>query len=275
MKELVSVRGKLFIVGVGKMGEAILAGLLASRYIAPEAIVAVEPSAERRVVLESAYEVATASSVHDCAFGPDDVVLVAVKPQVIDGVLTDVNRLCSESLVISIAVGINTSHLEQVLYSGAPVVRVMPNTPALVGEGMALVSGGSRTNQNQIQLVLDLFGSIGRAVIIPEYLQNAGAAISGSGPAYFALFIDGLARAGVAAGLSRDVAQMLACQTMLGTAEMLLETGQHPEELIDGVSSPGGTTIQAIATLERYGVRAALNDAVESAIQRAEELSGN
>jgi pyrroline-5-carboxylate reductase len=148
----------------------------------------------------------------------------------------------------------------------------MPNTPALVGEGMALISAGSEATDTDIETVEALFSAVGRVIVIDERYQDAGTAISGSGPAYFALVVDALARAGVAQGLARGTAQELAVQTMLGTARMIQETGMHPEELIDGVASPGGTTIAAIGALESHGVRAAFGTAVSKAVRRAKEL---
>jgi pyrroline-5-carboxylate reductase len=148
----------------------------------------------------------------------------------------------------------------------------MPNTPAMVGAGMAVVSGGGEAGAEQVETVRALFAKLGAAIAIDERHQNAATAISGSGPAYFALVVDALARAGVAAGLPRTVSQSLAIQTMRGTAELLDATGQHPEALIDGVASPGGTTISAINALEANGVRAAFGEAVRAAVGRAEEL---
>jgi pyrroline-5-carboxylate reductase len=148
----------------------------------------------------------------------------------------------------------------------------MPNTPAQVGEGMAVISAGLEASDAQVSLVATLFDAIGRTVIVEERYQNACTAISGSGPAYFALVVDALARAGVAQGLPRQVAQGLAVQTMLGTARLLSETGEHPEALIDGVTSPGGTTIAALGELESAAVRAAFADAVRAAVARAKEL---
>jgi pyrroline-5-carboxylate reductase len=200
------------------------------------------------------------------------MVLLAVKPQVMDSVVREVSGLVEGALVVSIAAGITTARLETLLPQSSRVVRVMPNTPALVGEGMALVSGGSDASERDVAAVAALFSAIGRAVIIDERYQDAGTAISGSGPAYFALVVDALARAGVAEGLPRATAQQLAVQTMLGTARMLQETDMHPEELIDGVASPGGTTIAAINALEAKGVRAAFAKAVSKAVRRAREL---
>jgi pyrroline-5-carboxylate reductase len=195
-----------------------------------------------------------------------------VKPQVIEGVLNDIAAQLGESLVVSIAAGISCARLESLLPAGTAVVRVMPNTPAMVGQGMAVVSGGSEATDAEVESVRTLFAAIGEALVVEERYQNAASAISGSGPAYFALVVDALARAGVAAGLTRQIAQALAVQTMLGTAEMLRQTGLHPEALIDGVTSPGGTTIAALGKLESAGLRAAFDDAVRAAVARAQEL---
>lgn len=260
------------IVGGGKMGEAILAGLLKSSAVDASQVVVVDPASVRGEHLTAKYEVDTVRSITEIGLSPGDVCILAVKPQVMFDVLPAVDAVTRGALVVSIAVGISTKQIESALVSGSPVVRVMPNTPAMVGEGMSLVSGGVRSSANQVELVRALFGELGRAVIIDEHLQNAGSAISGSGPAYFALIIDALSRAGVAQGLSRSVAQELATQTMLGTARLLFETGEHPQVVIDSVTSPGGTTIQALAELERGRIHSVFHDAVEAAVYRADEL---
>jgi pyrroline-5-carboxylate reductase len=179
--------------------------------------------------------------------------------------------LC-EALVVSIAAGISIARLESLLPAGTPVVRVMPNTPAMVGAGMSVVSGGSEANAEQVDLVRALFDELGDAVVLDERFQDAAGAISGCGPAYVALFVDALSRAGVRHGLSRDVAQHLAVQTLAGTAKLIEVTGQHPEQLVDAVTSPGGTTIAALEVLEARGFRAALADAVTAAVARSREL---
>ncbi len=169
---------------------------------------------------------------------PADLALIAVKPQIADAVVGGLSEALGASLVVSIVAGFSCARLESLLPDGTAVVRVMPNTPAMVGEGMAVISGGAEAAPEQVVLVESLFSQIGRAVVVDERYQNAATAISGSGPAYFALVIDALSRAGVRQGLARDVAQALAVQTMLGTARMLEETGVHPEVLIDGRLEP-------------------------------------
>ncbi len=271
MTDTFTYNGRLAMIGGGKMGEAIIGGLVSSGAIAAEHITVADPSEARRTILAETYGVTAVESGSEAAFGAD-VVVLAVKPQVIDSVVASLASSLRGSLVVSIAAGISCARLESELAAGTPVVRVMPNTPALVGAGMALVSGGSEATGEHVELVRSIFAAVGEAVVIDEKLQDAGTAVSGSGPAYFALVVDALARAGVAQGLPRDVAQALAVQTMFGTARMLSETGMHPEALVDGVSSPGGTTIAAINVLESAAVRAAFADAVAANVKRAKEL---
>lgn len=262
--------GTLAVIGGGRMGEAIVGGLISAGVIRPEKVCVVDPSAERREAVATATGVRVAETAADAL--PADIVLVAVKPQVIDAVLTDLRALLGDSLVVSIAAGITCARIESLLPAGTAVVRVMPNTPALVRMGMAVVSGGTEATAEQIETVRALFASIGEALVIEERYQDAASAISGSGPAYFALVIDALARAGVSQGLSRETAQVLAVQTMSGTAHLIDSTGQHPEALIDAVTSPGGTTIAALGVLERRSVRSAFTEAVAAAVHRSKEL---
>jgi pyrroline-5-carboxylate reductase len=261
----------LAVIGGGRMGEAIVAGLIASGRLTADRIAVADTSPARRAVFERQGIRAVADGheiVHDA-----EIVLLAVKPQVIDAVVSHLaDDLPADALVVSIAVGVSTARLESHLKHPTAVVRVMPNTPTMVGAGVAVVSGGSEATAEQVERVRELFEAVGDAIVIDEGLQDAAAAISGSGPAYAALFVDALARAGVRQGLSREVAQRLAAQTMRGSAELLLTTGMHPEELVDGVASPGGTTIAAIEALEAGGLRAAVFEAVAAAVRRAREL---
>ncbi|MDR3685688.1 MAG: pyrroline-5-carboxylate reductase [Coriobacteriia bacterium] len=262
--------GTLAVIGGGRMGEAIVGGLVRSGAVPAASITVAEPSLERRDALSAAF------GVHCVADGaealPSDTVILAVKPQVIDAVAAALSSKLAGSLIVSIAVGITCARLEAALPSGTPVVRVMPNTPALVGEGMSVVSGGTEATAAQTEIVRALFASLGRSIVLEERYQDAAAAISGSGPAYFALVVDALARGGVRQGLARDVAQALAIQTMLGTAKLLDTTGMHPEALVDGVTSPGGTTIAAVEALEARAVRSAFAEAVAAAVHRSKEL---
>jgi len=259
------------IIGGGRMGEAIVAGLISAKAADAASIVVAEPDTERHAVFE-AHGVRCVRDGHDAVQGAG-IVILAVKPQVIEAVLAHLaDDVPSSARVVSIAAGVRCARLEALLPEGVTVVRVMPNTPALVGAGMSVVSGGTHASAEQIEEIRTLFEALGSAIVLDERYQDAATAISGSGPAYVALFIDALARAGVRQGLSRDVSQQLATQTLRGTVELLERTGKHPEELVDAVSSPGGTTIAAIEALEKKGFRASVAEAVEAAVRRAKEL---
>lgn len=263
--------GRLAIIGGGRMGEAIAAGLVRSQVLDPASMVVADPDAAKRERLAGEHGVTTAADGLAALEGAH-VVIVAVKPQVIDAVLTHLAPGLGDALLVSIAGGVTCARIESVLPAGSRVVRVMPNTPALVGEGMSIISAGTEAGAADVAVVEALFGAVGEVVVLPENLQDACTAISGCGPAYMALFIDALARAGVREGLTRDLAEGLALQTMRGTVELIEATGQHPEEIIDAVSSPGGSTIAAVTELEARGVRAAIASAVRAAVVRSREL---
>jgi pyrroline-5-carboxylate reductase len=263
--------GTLAVIGGGRMGEAIIGGLVSSGAYPAAAITVADPNPARRDHLTSAFGVRTEAE-GGAAVRDADVVLLAVKPQVMDRVVEDLAEAIGDSLVVSIAAGITCARLESMLHSGSRVVRVMPNTPALVGAGMTVVSGGSEATDDDVDTVAGMFSALGDVAVLDEGMQDACAAISGCGPAYMALIIDALARAGVRDGLTRDVAQRLALQTMKGTAALIEQTGQHPESVIDAVSSPGGSTIAGITALEDAGVRAAFASAVRAAVVRSREL---
>lgn len=261
----------LAIIGGGRMGEAIAAGVVASGVIAPEDIAVAEPAEQRRADFAT-FGVDAVADGHEIVRGAA-YVLFAVKPQVIDAVVAHLaDDLTPGTVVVSIAAGITTARLEAILPEGTAVVRVMPNTPAMVGAGMAVVSGGRSATAEQIERVRALFESVGKAEIIDEGEQDAATAISGSGPAYVALIIDALVSAGEGQGLTRELAQELAVQTVRGTAELLEAGSISPQELIDAVSSPGGTTVAALKSFEEGGLRQIVSAAVDAAVQRAKEL---
>lgn len=256
------------------MGEAIAGGLVAARALDPGDITVVEPVDERREQLATTHGIRVSAHAID-VIDHADTILLAVKPQVIDEVVGAIAGMVKPgALVVSIAVGVSCARLESALPPGTPVVRVMPNTPALVGEGMAVISGGTEATESQVGAVAELFGAVGDTIVVAEGHQNAASAISGSGPAYVAILVDALSRAGVRHGLGRDIAQELAISTVGGTAALLAETGMHPEQLVDGVTSPGGTTIAAVEALEAGGFRASVAAAVAAAVARARELEG-
>lgn len=261
----------LAVIGGGRMGEAIVAGLLASGILAADRIAVVEPASARRDVFER-HGVRAVADAHDVV-AQAQIVLLAVKPQVVDAVLAHIaDDIESGTVLVSIAAGVTTARLEALVAPGVPVVRVMPNTPAMVGAGVAVVSAGGSATAVDVERVRELFEAVGETVVLDERYQDAATAISGSGPAYAAIFVDALASAGVRQGLSRDVAQGLAVSTLRGTTELLERSGMHPAELVDAVASPAGTTIAAVEALETGGFRAAVFDAVAAATARAKEI---
>jgi pyrroline-5-carboxylate reductase len=259
------------IVGAGMMGEALLAGLLRAGR-SPSTLIVAERRPERAVELRDRYAVAVLDTL-DAVSGAD-VILLVVKPGDVDAVLGEIRPQVPEgALVVSLAAGITTSFLEHRLPRGTAVVRVMPNTPTLVGEGMAAICSGSSCSSDQLAWVEDLLRATGRVISLPEYQLDAVTALSGSGPAYFFYVVEALVEAGVSVGLPRSVSTDLVVQTLYGAATLLRETGTHPSILREQVTSPAGTTGAALRHLDERGVRAAFIAAVESATLRSKELS--
>ncbi|MCL4554650.1 MAG: pyrroline-5-carboxylate reductase [Actinobacteria bacterium] len=263
---------RLAVIGGGRMGEAIIAGLVSSGALESSSITVVEPSPGRRSVLTDTYGVLCFPTPQEIETG-FDVALLAVKPQALPSVLPKLAPIVGSALVISIAAGVTTTRLESVLPQATAVVRVMPNTPVMAGQGMSVICPGAEVSDEQIALAQALFGSVGETIILAEQHLDAATAISGCGPAYMAIVIDALTRAGVQHGLSREAAQALVVQTMRGTADLLETTGAHPAQLADDVASPGGATAAAIAALEESGLRSAFAKAVNAAVTRAKELN--
>lgn len=260
------------------MGEALLSRLIARKiYKAPEVIVS-EPQSSRRNFLQQQYGVEVTAENRRVLLGTS-VVLLAVKPQVFEVIAAElaetISVLTHESsplpLVISILAGVPLSKIETI-GSNLPTIRAMPNTPATVGAGITAISLGTSTNDSHKQIAQKLFSAVGEVVEVPETLMDAVTGLSGSGPAYVAMMVEALADGGVAAGLPRAIANQLARQTVKGTVQLLQETGIHPAELKDRVTSPGGTTIAGVAALENAGFRSALIQAVVAATQRSREL---
>ena len=228
---------------------------------------------ERIAELAERHGIETTLSNVDAAAGAE-VVVIAVKPQDIEALLADVgNTLKDEQTVISIAAAIPTTLIEGHLGAGVPVVRAMPNTPATVHEGMAGISAGAHAREEHLVVAEEVLGSVGRSVRVDEDYMDAITAVSGSGPAYFALLAESMIEAGILLGLSREVSTDLVVQTMLGTAKLLRDEGMHPVQLREMVTSPGGTTIAAIRELEQAGVRAAFLNAIQAAMKRSKELA--
>lgn len=252
------------------MGEAILSRLLVRQIYAPEGVLVSDPATSRRDYLQQTYGVGVTAD-NGLALRATEVILLAIKPQILAKVASELASGGGSSLVVSILAGVPLSRLEAI-FTDRPVVRVMPNTPATVGAGMSAIAPGGGVSPEQLERAKTMLAAVGEVVEVPEPLMDAVTGVSGSGPAYVAIAIEALADGGVAAGLPRAVAMQLAIQTVLGTAQLLQETGMHPAQLKDKVTSPGGTTIAGVRELEAEGFRTALIEAVLAAAQRSQEL---
>lgn len=270
--ETISKRlGSVLIVGGGRMGTAICAGLLNIEGMTPARITVANPGEAKRVALSSEYGVNTVADA--TAALPADTVILAVKP----GVVCEVARSLSEAglrdaLVVSVAAGVSTDKIAAALEGNAQVVRVMPNTPLLCGFGMSAISGGADATPETCELVRELFATMGHAVIVDEDKQDIVTAISGSGPAYFELVVETMARSGEKLGLDYDTSLELALQTMYGTAALIDKTRQDLPAAIEAVSSPGGTTVAALDAMRSAGLAEALDKGVAAAAARSKEL---
>ena len=264
---------RIAILGTGKIGEALVTGLLSSGWRSTEDIVATARRQERADELADRHGIRTTLSNGEAAAGAA-LVVVSVKPQDIDALLGDVGGLLTpEQTVLSIAAAIPTASIERRLADGVPVVRAMPNTPSTVHEGMAGLCAGAHASDEHLQLAEEALSHLGAVVRVPESAMDAITAVSGSGPAYFALLAEAMIEAGILLGLAREISTQLVVQTMLGTAKQLRDEKMHPVELREMVTSPGGTTIAAIRELEQAGVRAAFLNAIQAAMDRSRELA--
>jgi pyrroline-5-carboxylate reductase len=275
MGDFINNKIKLGILGGGVMGEAILARLLQEKIYLPDTVVVAEPQVERRDYLEKHYKVLVTSE-NRAVLSAREVLLLAVKPQVLDLVISqlgDLNVLAAETAIVSILAGVTLAKLEAV-FGERPTIRSMPNTPATVGAGMTAISPGKYVQLEHLDRAKKIFAAVGEVVEVSEGLMDAVTGLSGSGPAYVALMVEALADGGVAAGLPRAIASQLALQTVFGTACLLRESGLHPAQLKDRVTSPGGTTIAGIVELEKAGFRSAAIEAVRAACKRSQELGG-
>ncbi len=268
-----SVKGKkVGFLGAGNMGEAMIRGLLKAGLVPAEDIFATDVRLDRLEQLGKLYGI-HALSDNSLLVKRVDVVILAVKPQIIHQVLKEVARAVTpRQLFISLAAGVPTAALRADLPKGVRLIRVMPNTPALVLEGVTAVAKADALQKGDLETAEEIFGAVGKVVVLEEEALDAVTGLSGSGPAYVALMIEALADGGVKVGLDRLTAMTLAAQTVLGSAKLLIETGAHPGQLKDMVTSPGGTAIAGIAALEEGGVRRTLISAVERATLRSREL---
>jgi pyrroline-5-carboxylate reductase len=259
-------------LGGGNMAAALVKGLLHAKVVPPAQVIVSDVKEERLAFLHETHGVKTTQDNHELV-KVADVVVLAVKPQVFDKVLNAVGaEFRPDQLLVSVAAGVPVSAMEARLPANARVVRSMPNTPATVDAGATAIAAGTHATDEDLGIARALFSAVGRVVTLDETLLDAVTGLSGSGPAYVMLMIEALADGGVKVGLHRDTALLLAAQTVYGSAKLLLDTGEHPGRLKDMVTSPGGTAIAGLHTLESGGLRRTLIDAVEAASKRSAEL---
>ena len=260
------------LIGGGQMGEALVRGIIESGLLAAADITVAEPFAERREYLRNTYAIQVTDS--PAVLATDSaVVILAVKPQIMDPVLAQYrDHLTGSHLLISIAAGVTLAQMEQGLASGMRIIRVMPNTPALVLAGASALSGNSQTSPEDMAIGEQIFSSVGTSVVVPESQLDAVTGLSGSGPGYVFTFLEAMIDGGVLAGLPRPVAEQLALQTLYGSAKLALESNEPAAVLKGRVTSPGGTTITGIQVLEEAGLRGTVMPAIEAATERSREL---
>lgn len=260
------------LVGAGNMARAVVSGLISGEYLAPAQLIASHHRPAKAEQFGSDFGIRTTTDNSEI-IRQSEIVILAVKPQVISRVLSEIaGSITKEKLIITLAAGVPCASIEQVLLKETRVVRAMPNIPALVRAGMTALAAGEHATEADMNVSVAIFDAIGKTVIVEEEQLDAVTGLSGSGPAYVFLIIDALADAGVKVGLSRETSLLLAAQTVLGAATLLQETGEHPGRLKDLVTSPGGTAIAGIHTLEEGGLRTTLINAVERATERARVL---
>lgn len=265
---------KIGCLGGGAMGEALLTGIIQAGLVPPCDVFVTDVRNERLGYLKEKLGINAVADNRQAAFAADMVIL-AVKPQAVAALLKEIAPvLVPEKTVVSIAAGVKTDFIQTFFDLPVPVVRVMPNTPCLVGAGASAVSPGKYAQKVHLDQALAIFSAAGRAEVVPESLLDVVTGLSGSGPAYMYLILEGLVDGAVRLGLPRGTALTLCAQTMLGAARMVLETGQHPAVLKDMVTTPGGTTMAGLFALEEEGMRGLLMEAVEAATRRSQELSG-
>lgn len=264
---------KVAIIGGGKMGSIIAQGLIEQKLTSAGNIIVTDVDAARLKFLRSSLKVKVSNNNEKTAKDAD-IIILAVKPQIMAATLREISPAVNKSkIVISIAAGITTNFIEKYLSKGVRVVRVMPNTPALVGEGTAAVAAGRYAKAGDVKLTRVLFDAVGVSHQVEEKLMDAITALSGSGPAYFFLIIEALIEAGFKTGLSRELSKKLAVQTMLGAARLCLESDKEPAHLREMVTSPGGTTAAGLKVMEEKEIRKIISSAVEAAVKRSKELA--
>lgn len=263
---------KIAIIGAGNIAEALVSGLLKGRVVLPSNIFATDVSEQRRQLFKTRYGVRVGSNNVEATKGAH-VIILAVKPQVIDQVVAELKLpVKSDPLVLSVAAGVPISRLQAKFPANTRIIRVMPNTPSIVLAGATAIAGGPGVTPQQLEIGQAIFEAVGKVVVVEESHIDTITGLSGGGPAYVCVFIEALADGGVKMGLPRSVAMLLAAQTVMGTAKMVLESGEHPGVLKDRLASPGGTTIAGLHSLEEGKLRGTVMNAVQSATLRSREL---
>ncbi len=262
----------LGVIGAGRMGSALIRGLIQAKTLPPDQVIGGDTDAETLGALKKELGIKTTAD-NALVVKSADIILLALKPDLVRPVLKEVkSALTKNHLIVSVAAGVPIRAIEEIAGAEARIIRVMPNSPALIGKGAAGFSPGSKATREDLDAVRTILEAVGVAVELPEKHLDAVTGLSGSGPAFVFMVIEALADGGVKMGLPRSVAMLLAAQTVLGAAELVIQTKKHPGELKDQVASPGGTTIAGISALEQGRLRATLIRAVEAATQRSSEL---
>jgi pyrroline-5-carboxylate reductase len=263
---------RLGFIGSGNMANAIIRGIISRGIIRPDHIYAFDVDMDKLKKLSAQLGISVTEDNCQIA-SKSDIIIIAVKPNAYHEVLSEIKKYLNERhILISIAAGITTDLIKQLTDYKCKVVRTMPNTPALAGEGMTAMASNHHLSTEELKTVKDILLTFGKVEEVPESLMDAVTAVSGSGPAYVSMFIEAMADGGVLAGLPRDLAYRLSIQTVIGTAKLLLEWGKHPGEIKDMVCSPGGTTIEAIRRLEKQGFRSAIIEAVNACAIKSQSL---
>lgn len=263
---------KIGFIGLGNMADAMIAGMLQKNIVKPADIIGSAKTSDTRKRMKTKYDICVREKNADVA-SESEILVLAVKPQFMEEVISEIRDSVSlQTLVISIAAGKTLKWIEDAFGKTVKLVRCMPNTPALVGEGCTGVCVNDRVSAGEIDESIRLMESFGKASLVPERLMDAVGAVSGSSPAYVFMFIEAMADAGVAAGMPRAQAYQFAAQAVYGSAKLVLESGRHPGELKDMVCSPGGTTIQGVQVLEEKGMRGAVMDALAACVEKSRNL---
>ena len=265
---------KVAIIGVGKMGETLVNSMLKNKLIKKENLYGSTAQEEHAKEINKKYSIKTYLNNKEMVLGKD-IIILAIKPQMMRKVVSEIKEVVTEKqLIISIAAATSTQFIEECLGKNIPVIRAMPNTPALINEGMTVLCPGRHVDKSHIQMALDIFGAVGLVeVIYREELMDVVTALSGSGPAYTYIIIESLTEGGVRMGLPRELAKKLSAQTLLGAAKMVLKTEMHPALLKDAVTTPAGVTVDGLMELEDGGIRVTLIKAVSRATEKSKEIS--